>query len=74
MSLGIDEIEEVIAAAVAAEAWFTHQECTNVDSLDYNAFQIADKLRVALGHIEQEQPHMIVDAQQTVGNEFPLFT
>jgi hypothetical protein len=56
MALGLDEIEEVIEAAIAAEAWFTHQECVAPDSLDYRAFQIADKLRSALKHIEDVSP------------------
>lgn len=69
--IGEDEIDEIIAAAIAAEAWFTHQECVDVDKLDYYAFRVADGLRVALKHIEDTEPERITDADSKAQSLFP---
>lgn len=59
-------VEELIAAAVYAEAWFTSQECVAPDSLDYRAFQAADKLRGALGQIEGQEDYKPAMRQATL--------
>lgn len=35
--------DDLIAAAVYAEAWFTNRDCVDPHSMDYRAFQAADK-------------------------------
>lgn len=70
MALGLDEIEEVIAAAIAAEAWFTHREVTTVEGLD--GYKVADALRVALKHVEGEAPEMLKDADVKAQEVFPF--
>lgn len=59
MPLGIDEIEEVVAAAVNAEAWFTHRECVEPLALDSDAYKVANELRGALGRVETLAPEML---------------
>lgn len=71
MALGEDEIEELIAATISAEAWFTHKEVTDPDKLDGYAFKVADALRVALKHVEDEAPGMLKDADRKAQGVFP---
>ena len=71
MALGLDEIEEVIAAAIAAEAWFTHREVTTEEGLDGYGYKVADALRVALKHVEEEAPDMLKSADKTALELFP---
>lgn len=69
--IGEDEIDEIIAAAIAAEAWFTHQECVDGYKMDYHGFKVADGLRVALKHIEDTEPQRLRDADVKAQSLFP---
>lgn len=71
-----EELDELVAAAIAAEAWFTHQECVGNAGLDFNAYQIADKLRGALGKIETSDPVQLkraTEIKETFDDEAFLF-
>lgn len=59
MQLSEDEIKAIILAAVQAEAWFTHQEVIDNETLDYNAYQTADNLRGALKAVEEKAPELL---------------
>lgn len=71
-----NELDELVAAAIAAEKWFTHQECVGNETLDTDAYQIADKLRGSLGLIETGDPALLKRAgeiQETFDDEAFLF-
>jgi len=59
MKLNEQQIKALVQAAANAEAWFTHQECIDNESLNYEAFQIADELRGALKAVEDTAPELL---------------
>jgi hypothetical protein len=59
MKLTDEQIQALVKAAANAEAWFTHQEIIDSDSLNSEAYQIADELRGALGAVEDNAPELL---------------
>lgn len=63
--------EDLIAAAVAAEAWFTRAEVTDTHNLNHEAYKVADALRAALKHVEDEAPEVLRTAEAKARELFP---
>jgi len=57
--------QTLLAAAIRAERWFTHQECIGAD-LDYEAFQAADAIRAAVHPIQEDDPVRVELAEAEV--------
>lgn len=57
--LNESQIRDLVRAAANAEAWFTHQECIDNESLNYEAYQVADELRGALKAVEDNAPELL---------------
>jgi hypothetical protein len=57
--LNEEQIKALVRAAANAEAWFTHQECIDNESLNYEAYQIADELRGALKDVKDTAPELL---------------